>query len=157
MPGTFPRHQLKRKPLVTDPDMRHARAVMHVGIANPRWRGQRSRNSRRMCNPQFYVSGKRPIESVKRWGETTVQALCCQTRIEQNYEAKSISFQMTLKHACWLFRLLYRICILANEHICWASNLINVGTIFRTRLHPSTTKVPVSYLYGTKICCQQAQ
>ena len=34
---------------------------MHVGIANPRWRGKRSRHSRRMRNPQFYVSGKRPM------------------------------------------------------------------------------------------------
>ena len=33
--------------------MRDARAVMHVGIANPRWRGKRSRYSRRMRNPQF--------------------------------------------------------------------------------------------------------
>ena len=41
--------------------MRHARAVMHVGIANPRWRGKRPRHSRRMHNPQFYVSGKRPM------------------------------------------------------------------------------------------------
>ena len=30
-------------------------------IANQRCRGERSRHSRRMCNPQFYVSGKRPI------------------------------------------------------------------------------------------------
>ena len=36
-----------------------ARAVMHVGIANPRWPGKRSR---RMRNPRFYVSGKRPID-----------------------------------------------------------------------------------------------
>ena len=28
--------------------VRHARAVMHVGIAYPRWRGKRSRHSRRM-------------------------------------------------------------------------------------------------------------
>ena len=41
--------------------MRHARAVMHVGITNPRWRGKRSRHSRRMRNPQFYVSDKRPM------------------------------------------------------------------------------------------------
>ena len=41
--------------------MRDARAVMHVGIANPQLRGKRSRHSRRMRNPQFYVSGKRPI------------------------------------------------------------------------------------------------
>ena len=34
---------------------------MHVGIANPRWRWKRSRHSRRMRNPQFYVSGKRPM------------------------------------------------------------------------------------------------
>ena len=34
---------------------------MHVGIANPRWWGQRSRHSRCMRNLQFYVSGNRPI------------------------------------------------------------------------------------------------
>ena len=38
---------------------RHERAVMPVGIANPRCRRKRSRHSRRMHNPQFYVSGKR--------------------------------------------------------------------------------------------------
>ena len=35
--------------------------VMHVGIANPRWRGKRSRHSRRMRNTQSYLSGERPI------------------------------------------------------------------------------------------------
>ena len=43
--------------------VRHARAVMHVGIANPRWRGKRSRHSRRMRNPQICVSGKRSIQT----------------------------------------------------------------------------------------------
>ena len=38
-----------------------ARAVMHVGITNPRVAGKRSRYSWRMRNPQFYVSGKRFI------------------------------------------------------------------------------------------------
>ena len=69
MPGTFSspptsketaslrsRHASRR--------VRHARAVMHVGIANPRWQRKRSRHSRRMHNPQFYVSGKRPMETV---------------------------------------------------------------------------------------------
>ena len=37
---------------------------MHVGIANPRWRGKCSRHSRRMRNPQFCVSGKRPIGTI---------------------------------------------------------------------------------------------
>ena len=39
----------------------HARAVMHVGIAKPRWRWKRPRHSRCMRNWQFYVSGKRPM------------------------------------------------------------------------------------------------
>ena len=41
--------------------VRHARAVMHVGITSPQLRGKRSRHSRRMRHPQLYVSGKRPI------------------------------------------------------------------------------------------------
>ena len=32
----FPRHRLQKKPLVSDPGIRHARAVMDVGIANLR-------------------------------------------------------------------------------------------------------------------------
>ena len=32
----FPHHQIQRKLLVSDPGMRHARAVMHVGIAKLR-------------------------------------------------------------------------------------------------------------------------
>ena len=43
--------------------VRHAHAVMHVLIASPRWRGKRCRHSRRMRNPQFYVSVKRPMPS----------------------------------------------------------------------------------------------
>ena len=36
MPGTFFfRHRLQKKPLIR----RHARTVMHIGIANPLWRG----------------------------------------------------------------------------------------------------------------------
>ena len=41
---------------------------MHVRIANPQWRRKRSRHSRRMCNPHFYVSYKRPIHLL---------SLCC--------------------------------------------------------------------------------
>ena len=33
----FPRHQRRRKPLVTEPGMYDAHAVMHVGIAQPQW------------------------------------------------------------------------------------------------------------------------
>ena len=42
--------------------VRHARAVMHFGIAKRRWWGKCSRHSRRMPNPKIYVSDKRPME-----------------------------------------------------------------------------------------------
>ena len=63
----FPRHRLQRKLPVSDPGMHHGTCVTHVpwcnvGIANTRWRGKRSRHSRRMRNPQFCASGKRPIK-----------------------------------------------------------------------------------------------
>ena len=61
----FPPPPTSKKTLVSDPDMhhgmRHARAVMHVGIANPGLRGKHYRHSRRMRNLQFYVSGKGPM------------------------------------------------------------------------------------------------
>ena len=47
--GRFSRHQLQRTPLGCDPGMHEARAVMHVGNAKPRWRGKRSRHSRRIA------------------------------------------------------------------------------------------------------------
>ena len=66
MPGTF-----SPPPRVSDPYMHHGTCVTHVpgcmpgsltsGFLWSRWRGKRSRHSRRMRNPQFYVSGKRPI------------------------------------------------------------------------------------------------
>ena len=59
----FPRHR--------DPDMHHDRCMTHVPWCMPgsltigflwsRWRGKRYRHFRRMLNPQFCVSGKRPM------------------------------------------------------------------------------------------------
>ena len=56
---------------VSDPDMYHGTCVTHVpccmagwltsSFLRFRWWGKRSRNSRRIRNPQFYVCGKRPI------------------------------------------------------------------------------------------------
>ena len=43
-------------PGVSDPDMHHGTCVLWS-----RRQGKRPRHSRRMHNPQFYVSGKRPI------------------------------------------------------------------------------------------------
>ena len=66
MPGTF-------SPRVSDPDMHDGTYVTHVpscmlesltsGFLWSWWRGKRSRHSWRMRNPQFYVSGKRPMAS----------------------------------------------------------------------------------------------
>ena len=66
MPGTF-----SPPPRLGDPDMHHGTCVTHVpwcmpgsltsGFHSNRWRGKRSRHSRRMRKPQFYVSGKRPM------------------------------------------------------------------------------------------------
>ena len=66
IPGTF-----STPPRISDPDMHHDTCVMHVPWCMPgsltssflwsRWRGKRSRYFRRMYNPQFCVSVKRPI------------------------------------------------------------------------------------------------
>ena len=66
MPGTF------SPPLrFSNPDMHHGTCVTHVSWCMPgsltscfrwsRWQGKRFRHSRRMRNPQFCVSGKRPM------------------------------------------------------------------------------------------------
>ena len=54
-------------PRVRDPDMHHGTCVTHVswcmpgslinGLLRSRWRGKRSRHSRRMRNSDFYLSG----------------------------------------------------------------------------------------------------
>ena len=68
MPGTF-----SSASRVGDPNMYHGIWVTHVpscllGSLTSRflwirWRGKRSRHSRRMGNPQFNLSGKLPLES----------------------------------------------------------------------------------------------
>ena len=65
--------QFSPPPLISDPNMHHGTCVTHVPGCMPgsliscflwsQWRGKRSRHSRCMRNPQFYVSSKRPIQS----------------------------------------------------------------------------------------------
>ena len=60
--------------LGSDPDMHHGTCVTHVPWCMPgslnngflwsRWRGKRSRHFRRVCNPQFFVSGKSAIHLI---------------------------------------------------------------------------------------------
>ena len=69
MPGTF-----SPSPRVSDPHMHHGTCATHVPWCMPgsltggfpwsQCRGKRSRHSRRMRNPRFYVSGKRPMHEL---------------------------------------------------------------------------------------------
>ena len=67
MPGTF-----SPPPWVSDSDMHHDTCMTHLPWCMPgsltsgflwsRWRGKRPRHSRRIRNPQFYVSGEKPMK-----------------------------------------------------------------------------------------------
>ena len=84
----FSRHQLQKNPLGSDPGVHDARAVMHIGNAKPRWRGKRSRHSRRIARPV--------ILSVWQGGHT---ASCVAVRFAQLLQ-KYIYFNMfTLSHS----------------------------------------------------------
>ena len=86
--------------------VRHARAVMHVGIANPRWRGKRSRHSRRMHNPQRYVSGKKPIVLYMplstRWLNISCGSRCCSVNLFHG-----LSFPVPVMNLPWNVVLWY--------------------------------------------------
>ena len=75
MPGTY-----SPPPRVSDPDMHHGKCATHVpwymlgsltiGFLVNRWWEKRSRHSQHMHNPQFYVSGKRPMDcAIHIWRE----------------------------------------------------------------------------------------
>ena len=80
MPGTF-----SPRPRVRCPDMHHGMCVTHVPWCMPgsltsgflwsRWRAKRSRHSLHMRNPQFYVSGKWPMELASHQMEFCVWSL----------------------------------------------------------------------------------
>ena len=72
----FPRHRFQRKPFVSDPGMHHGTCVTRCmsGSLTRGGLGKRSQHSRRMRNPQFYVSGKSPIHTIflKRYASSLV-------------------------------------------------------------------------------------
>ena len=77
----LPRHQLRMKPLVSDPGMHHGTCVTHVpwcmsGLLTSGDGEKRSRHSRRTRNPQFYVFGKRPTVQTLDWDRFTSGLLC---------------------------------------------------------------------------------
>ena len=86
MPGTF-----SPPPRFSDSDMHHGTCVTYVsrcmllsltsGFLWSRWRGNRSRQSRCMHNPQFYVSGKRPmVTKISNQRVTSLLYICSKTQ-----------------------------------------------------------------------------
>ena len=86
MPGTF-----FPPPRVSDPDMPHGTCVTHVpwfmpgsltsGFLWHPWRGKRSRHSRRMRNPWYIVSGKRPMGHIL----FVLSLVCIQSLVSLRY------------------------------------------------------------------------
>ena len=97
MPGTF-----SPPPRDSDPDLHHGTCVTHVPCCRPgsltsgflwsQWRGKRSRHSWRMCNSQFYVSGKRSME-----GMAMVSSNCIGKIFQNAREAKSSIYNRITK------------------------------------------------------------
>ena len=108
MPGTFSppptsKETASQRSRHASRHVRHARVVMHVGIAHSRWRGKRSRHSRRMRNPQFYVSGKRPMAESSRIGFCPECMLCPHLSISVT--------PLPLHHLLYILNTEYRIFI----------------------------------------------
>ena len=112
----FPRHPLQRKPLVCDPGMHHGTCVTHVGIASPRGCGKRSRHPRRMRNPQFYVSGKRPMLTVMNRAASYARNMIM--RNQHNWKRCKLIYSSNLQ-TCWSRYCSNTICFSALENRRW--------------------------------------
>ena len=117
--NVFPRCQFQRKPLVSDPAVHHARAVMHVGIAYLRWRGKRSRHSGRMRTRNFAYLARGPwrnICSLNRQREVTSQSLTIQ------FNSLWLSDAISLLRGVVTFVHVLTSCLRAPSHYlskCW--------------------------------------
>ena len=107
VPGTFPRHR-KRKPLVSSLGMHHDTCVTPVpwcmsGSLTGGWRGKRTRHPWRMRNPQFYLSGKRPMSGIwyTTWNESIHrQKLLVRNRMFFPSSCFERIMKRTLVHQC---------------------------------------------------------
>ena len=86
--------------------VRLARAVMHVGIANPRWREKRSRHSRRMRNPQFYLSVQRTIV-IRRIHPAVFSTLTTRTATHHYLDIANMCLKCTRSHCEYIYMILY--------------------------------------------------
>ena len=112
MPETFSSPQR-----VNDPDMHHGTCVTHVpwcvpgsltsGLLWSRWRGKRSRHSRRMRNPQFYVFGKRPmLGNDRHWSWFNIKKThYVKTVLRSSYLHNGISYTGKMTSLYWIIHL----------------------------------------------------
>ena len=100
----FPRHRLQRKPVVRDPGMHHGTCATHVPwcMSESLNRGggeKRSRHSRRMRNPQYYVSGKRPMGN--SWSAVVVRYKSIPILLWHHFSTNSQLNPNTRRRWCW--------------------------------------------------------
>ena len=117
-PGTFSPSQR-----VNDSDMHHDTCVTHLpwcmlgslnsGFLWSRWQGKRSQHFRRMRNPQFYESGKRPIAIYFR-------SIICGTARALSYTLMYIFSSSYFNEAG---KNQFGICITPTPHIWFFSNV----------------------------------
>ena len=115
MPGTF-----SPPPRVNDPGMHHGTCVTHVPWCMPgsltsgflwsRCRGKRSQHTRRIHNPQFYLSGKRP--------KARIMISCPDTRAWESLRSKASIF-LLWPVAKWKISIFHRSNV-QGPSLCWA-------------------------------------
>ena len=128
MPGTF-----SPPPRFSDPDMHHGTCVTHVPWCMPRslisgflwsrWRGKRSRPSQRMRNPQFCVSGKRPLDKIvfesvaliRNYRLIHMGVLTQPAAHFKRLQVILISSRLSCWCCCW--KILYRFRLLCAGHV----------------------------------------
>ena len=75
-----------------------------TGFLWSRWRGIRSRHSRRLCNPQFHVSGKRPMAWLTK----------CQYSNPAGCGQKTIKRHQAFNDAASHWKEIYTLCLIAT-------------------------------------------
>ena len=113
MPGAF-----SPPPLVSDPDMHHGTCLTHVpwcmvgsltsGFLCNRRRGKRSRHSRRMRNPQFCVSDKRPMVGAIMAQKVADRLYYFHANFNNNHLLPKLACVQQLQHLHMLQDLVYQ-------------------------------------------------
>ena len=133
MPETF-----STPPRVSDPDMHHGACVTHVSwcisgsltsrFLWSRWRRKCSRHSRCMRNPQFYVSGKRPIGILHVSRHLLAAYQLSQPSNLVHWNTPNIRHSITVITYNTCFRIQVASCSLAHNMVFWNYSLVSNTT-----------------------------